>query len=343
MYQKYPDEATHPSFSLHPGSLTFNPGFVIVKPMKKIKVAVIGVGHLGSRHLKTYCQLKDMVELVGISDANPEQGQKLAREFHTTFFPDYHALIGQVEAVSICTPTSSHCEVGLVFLNAGIHTLIEKPIAMDVAEADKLVAAAEAKNLKLQIGHIERFNNAFQAIKDIARDAKFIECHRLNHFPNRSLDIGVVMDLMIHDIDIVQGLVNVPVADIQAIGINVLTDKDDIANVRLTFANKAVCNLTASRVSPEVMRKIRIFIPNAYISLDYVKQEAFIYRKEGTEIKRSSLPIEKEEPLKRELSHFIECVRENKKPIVSGIEGRDALKTALAIQKIIWTDHLKRS
>ncbi|MBF0331772.1 MAG: Gfo/Idh/MocA family oxidoreductase [Candidatus Omnitrophica bacterium] len=311
--------------------------------MKKIKVAVIGVGHLGARHLKTYCQLKDIIELVGVSDVNKEHGQKIAREFHTTFFPDYHELIGKVEAVSICTPTISHCEVGLTFLNAGVHTLVEKPIAMDLNEANKLIDAAARNNLKLQIGHIERFNNAFQAIKDIAHNAKFIECHRLNHFPNRSLDIGVVMDLMIHDIDIVQGLINEPLTDIQAIGINVLTDKDDIANVRLTFANKSVCNLTASRVSPEVMRKIRIFIPNAYISLDYVKQEAFIYTKEGSSINRKSLPIEKEEPLKRELSHFIECVRENKKPIVSGIEGRDALSTALAIQKIIWTDHLQKS
>jgi predicted dehydrogenase len=311
--------------------------------MKKIKVAVIGVGHLGSRHLKTYCQLKDIIELVGISDVNKEHGQKIAREFHTTFFPDYHDLIGKVEAVTIATPTISHCAVGLDMLNSGIHCLIEKPIAMDLDEANKLVDAAARNNVKLQVGHIERFNNAFQAIKDIAHNAKFIECHRLNHFPNRSLDIGVVMDLMIHDIDIVQGLINEPLTDIQAIGINVLTDKDDIANVRLTFANKSVCNLTASRVSPEVMRKIRIFVPNAYISLDYVKQEAFIYSKDGTNITRKSLPIEKEEPLKRELSHFIECIRDNKKPIVSGVEGRDALSTALAIQKIIWTDHLKRS
>ena len=310
--------------------------------MQKVKVAVIGVGHLGSRHLKTYRQLKDSVELIGISDLNKENGQKLAREYHTVFFPDYRDLIGKVEAVSICTPTSSHCEVGLACLNAGIHTLIEKPIAMDVDEADRLVNAARDHNVKLQVGHIERFNNAFQAIKDIAHDALFIECHRLNHFPNRSLDIGVVMDLMIHDIDIVQGLIRQPVADIQAIGINVLTDKDDIANVRLTFANKAVCNLTASRISPEVMRKIRIFIPNAYISLDYVKQEAFIYSKDGSTITKKSLPIEKEEPLKRELSHFIECVRDNKTPLVSGIEGREALKTALAIQKIIWTEHLKK-
>ncbi len=311
--------------------------------MKKTKVAVIGVGHLGSRHLKTYHQLKDIVEIVGISDINKELGQKHAREFHTTFFPDHRDLISKVEAVSICTPTISHCAVGLDFLNAGIHALIEKPIAMDIDEANKLIDAANKNNIKLQVGHIERFNNAFQAIKDIAHNARFIECHRLNHFPNRSLDIGVVMDLMIHDIDIVQGLIHEPLSDIQAIGINVLTDKDDIANVRLTFANKSVCNLTASRISPEVMRKIRIFIPNAYISLDYVKQEAFIYRKEGSAITKKSLPIEKEEPLKRELSHFIECVRDDKKPLVSGIEGRDALSTALAIQKIIWTEHLKKS
>lgn len=303
--------------------------------MQKIKVAVVGVGHLGARHLKTYQELRNSVELVGICDTDSANGQKMARETRTAFFRDHRELIGKAEAVSICTPTSSHCTIGLDLLNAGLHALIEKPIAMDIPEADQLIAAAQAKGLKLQIGHIERFNNAFQAIKDTAGAARFIECHRLNPFPNRSLDIGVVMDLMIHDIDIVQGLVNSPVTDIQAIGINVLTDKDDIANVRLTFANKTVCNLTASRISPEVMRKIRIFIPNAYISLDYVKQEAFIYRKNGTAIDRTALPIEKEEPLKREISHFIECIREDKKPAVSGIEGRDALKTALDIQKII--------
>jgi predicted dehydrogenase len=196
----------------------------------------------------------------------------------------------------------------------------------------------------LQIGHVERFNSAFMAIKDIARNPLFVECHRLNHFPNRSLDIGVVMDLMIHDIDIVQGLIDSPLTEIRAVGINVLTDKDDIANVRLSFANKSVCNLTASRISPEVMRKIRIFIKDAYISLDYVKQEAFIYRrKEGKSISRDSIPIEKEEPLKKELEHFLDCVREGKKPLVSGVEGREALKTALAIQDIIWTEHIPHS
>ncbi|MBF0619191.1 MAG: Gfo/Idh/MocA family oxidoreductase [Candidatus Omnitrophica bacterium] len=304
--------------------------------MRKIKVAVIGVGHLGSRHLKVYSQLKDKVDLVGICDANAEHGTKLAREYRTHFIPDHATLVGQVDAVNICTPTTSHFEIGKFFLDNGIHTFIEKPITFDLAQANELVRISEERNLKLQVGHIERFNNAFQAIKDIAKNPLFVECHRLNNFPNRSLDIGVVMDLMIHDIDIVQGLIETPVKDIQAVGINVLTDKDDIANVRLTFANDSVCNLTASRISPEVMRKIRIFIKDAYISLDYVKQEAFIYRKEGTKITRASLPIEKEEPLKKELEHFIDCVRDDKRPLVSGKEGRDALKTALAIQDIIW-------
>jgi predicted dehydrogenase len=310
--------------------------------MKKIKLAVVGVGHLGSRHLKVYHGLRDKVELIGIADVDAEKGQKLAREHHTAFFPDYKKLLGQVEAVNVCTPTVSHFEVAGFFLDHGIHTFIEKPIAMDVDQADKLIAKARAKNVKLQVGHIERFNSAFQAIKDIARNPLFIECHRLNHFPNRSLDIGVTMDLMIHDIDIVQGLMDSPVTEVRAIGVNVLTDKDDIANARLTFANKSVCNLTASRISPEIMRKIRIFVHNAYISLDYVKQEAFIYRKDGDKITRSSLPIEKEEPLKKELEHFITCVRENQKPLVAGEEGRDALKTALAIQDIIWKEHLRK-
>ncbi|MBF0123016.1 MAG: Gfo/Idh/MocA family oxidoreductase [Candidatus Omnitrophica bacterium] len=311
--------------------------------MKKIKIAVIGTGRLGTLHVKTYSHLKNKVEIIGVCDTNEKIGQEIAREFHTTFFPDFRSLITKVDAVSVCTPTIKHFEIGHFFLNNGVHTFIEKPIAMTLNEAEELVRIGRFKNTKIQVGHVERFNSAFAAIKDIARNPLFIECHRLNKFPKRSLDIGVVMDLMIHDIDIVQGLIDAPLKDIQAIGINVLTDKDDIANVRLTFENKCVCNLTASRVSPEVMRKIRIFIPHAYISLDYIAQEAFIYRKEGENISRKNIPIEKEDPLKKELEHFIDCVREDKRPLVSGEEGRDALKTALAIQEIIWTEHLKKS
>lgn len=310
--------------------------------MKKIKVAVVGIGHLGSRHLKVYQQLRNSVELAGICDVDAEKGQKAAREFQTRFFPDYRDLAGLVEAVNICTPTVSHCDAGLFFLGQKVHTFIEKPIAMNVHEADRLVEAAEASGVQLQVGHIERFNSAFQAIKDVARNPLFVECHRLNHFPARSLDIGVTMDLMIHDIDIVQGLIDSPLAEIRAIGTGVLTDKDDIANARLAFVNKTVCNLTASRISPEVMRKIRIFTRDSYISLDYVKQEAFIYRKNGAKIDRTALPIEKEEPLRKELEHFIRCARENTRPLVSGLEGREALKTALAIQEIIWKEYIRK-
>ena len=203
----------------------------------------------------------------------------------------------------------------------------------------------QKKNLKLQVGHVERFNAAFQAIRSLARSRSgtgqalnplFVECHRLNHFPNRSLDLNVVTDLMIHDIDIVLGLVDSPIQDIQAVGVNVLTDLEDIANARLTFQNGCVCNLTASRVSDEVMRKIRIFLKDTYISLDYVKQEAFLYEKNGTSISKKSLPIEKEEPLKKELESFLDCILKDTKPLVSGVEGRAALEVALKITQTLW-------
>ena len=191
-------------------------------------------------------------------------------------------------------------------------------------------------NLKLQVGHIERFNAAFESIKHFTRNPLFIECHRLNHFPNRSLDIGVVMDLMIHDIDIILGIIPSAIRDIQAVGVNVLTPLEDIASVRLTFENGCVCNLTASRVSEEVMRKIRIFQKDTYISLDYVKQEAFIYKRHQNQILKHGLPIEKEEPLKKELEHFIDCVQQDRIPLISGTEGREALSVALEISEKIW-------
>jgi len=188
----------------------------------------------------------------------------------------------------------------------------------------------------LQVGHIERFNSAFESIKHFTHNPLFIECHRLNHFPNRSLDIGVVMDLMIHDIDIILGLIPSPIKEIHAVGANVLTSLEDIANARLIFENGCVCNLTASRISEEVIRKIRIFQENTYISLDYVKQEAFIYRKHANQILKHGLPIEKEEPLKKEINHFIDCIIENKSPLISGEEGKAALKVALDIGRQIW-------
>jgi predicted dehydrogenase len=303
--------------------------------MKKIKIAVIGTGHLGSRHLKVYNELKDKVEIIGICDIKSDVLDSLAQQYQTKAFKNYTD-IPQIDAVNICTPTSSHFEIAEYFLKKKVHTFIEKPIALTVKEGQKLTRLAKSKKCKLQVGHIERFNSAFESIKHFATKPLFIECHRLNHFPNRSLDIGVVMDLMIHDIDIILGLIHSPLKSLDAVGVNVLTQKEDIASVRLNFANGCVCNLTASRVSDEVLRKIRIFQKDTYISLDYVKQEAFIYKKQAKQIVKHALPIEKEEPLKKELEHFIDCIVNNKRPIVSGEEATEALKVALAISQQIW-------
>lgn len=307
----------------------------MVIPMKILKIGIIGIGHLGARHLKVYSELSDKVDIIGACDIKQERAQRLARNYNVPFFEDYKALADKVDAVNICVPTQNHHEIAKFFLQNKIHTFVEKPITTTVAQADELIALAQEHNCTLQVGHVERFNSAFQSIKHFTQDPLFIECHRLNHFPNRSLDIGVVMDLMIHDIDIILGLIDSPIQQIQSIGVNVLTPLEDIANVRLTFANGCVCNLTASRVSDEVTRKIRIFQKDTYISLDYVKQEAFIYKKNEHQIVKHSLPIEKEEPLKKELEHFIECIQEDKKPIVSGVEGRNALKVALEITQEI--------
>jgi predicted dehydrogenase len=306
---------------------------------KRIKVGIVGIGHLGSRHLKVYGELSELVEIMGVCDMKAERTIKLAEHYHAPFFEHYQDLAGKIDAVNICTPTESHHEIAKFFLQNNVHTFVEKPMTTTVKQADELIALAQKNKLKLQIGHIERFNSAFESIKHFLHKPLFIECHRLNHFPNRSLDIGVVMDLMIHDIDIVLGLIRAPIKDIQAIGVNVLTPLEDIASVRMTFKNGCVCNLTASRISDEVMRKIRIFQKDTYISLDYVKQEAFLYKKHEQQILKHSLPIEREEPLKKELEHFIQCVREDQKPLVSGDEGREALKVALEISKKIWEAH----
>ncbi len=321
------------------------------KRPRRVNLAIVGVGHLGSKHLKVYCgQLAAKAQVVTVCDINRAAAEKASQPYRIKVLEDYRQLTSEIEAVNICTPTSSHFEIARFFLKQGVHTFIEKPITLTLKEADILIGLAQKKNLKLQVGHVERFNAAFQAIRSLApvallRKAKqrgralnplFVECHRLNHFPNRSLDLNVVTDLMIHDIDIVLGLVDSPIQDIQAVGVNVLTDLEDIANARLTFQNGCVCNLTASRVSDEVMRKIRIFLKDTYISLDYVKQEAFLYKKNGASISKTSLPIEKEEPLKKELESFLDCILQDTQPLVSGVEGRMALEVALKITQTLW-------
>ena len=315
--------------------MTFVEPFAIILFMNKVKVGVIGTGYLGSIHAKVYKEIPDC-SLEAICDTDRKTLDSISRELGVLGYSDYRQLYGKVDAVSIATPTRMHFKVAADFLNNKIHALVEKPFTPTLEEADSMIKIAADNGLILQVGHIERFNSAFNATKKIIKDPKFIECHRLSSFPNRSLDVGVVLDIMIHDIDIILGLVNSPVAKMESVGVNILTHFEDIANARLTFKNGCVANLTASRVSDETMRKIRIFQENTYISLDYKNAQALVYRKGFLKITKESLPIEKEQPLKKELESFIGCVRENKEPIVSGRVAREALKCALEIQNQIW-------
>lgn len=303
--------------------------------MDKIRVAVIGVGHLGSIHARIYKEIPDCT-LVAVCDTKKERLQEVSGQLRVAGVTDYQELMGQVDCVSIATPTSSHFAIASDFLLEGIHALVEKPFTPTLAEADSLIKIASKNKLILQVGHIERFNAAFAATKELIKNPRFIECHRLSPFPKRSLDIGAVLDIMIHDIDIVLGLVPSPVSRVEAVGVNVLTPFEDIANARVTFKNGCVANLTASRVSDEIMRKIRIFQENSYISLDYKEAQACIYQKEGFAITKTDLPIEKEQPLQKELAAFIDCVKTRTPPLVSGPVARDALKVALQIQNLIW-------
>lgn len=308
---------------------------------KKINVAVIGAGRLGSCHARVYKELPQ-ARLVGVCDSEHSKALSVASSLQTKAFFDYKELFSQVQAVSIATPTITHHKIAKEFLSAGINVLVEKPFTTTLKEADTLLESAQKNKRIVQVGHIERFNSAFSVIKPICKEPKFIEVHRISGFPGRSLDIGVVLDLMIHDIDIVLGLVNSSIKRIDAVGINVLTQYEDIANARLTFQNGCVANFTASRISDESMRKIRIFLKNTYISLDYKNEEADIYRKDGDKITKESVWIKKEEPLKKEISSFLDCVIHQQRPLVSGLEGRQALAIALKIQKLIWKNQSKK-
>jgi len=301
-----------------------------------MKIAVIGVGSLGQHHARIYSQLQD-VELVGVCDTDAGRAEKIAKNFGTRPFSDYKELIGKVDAVSVVVPTPLHYRVANDFLNAGVHCLVEKPITDTVAHAEELLGIANEKNLILQIGHIERFNTAVIEAQKYVKNPKFIEAQRLGPYDPRVAHIGVVMDLMIHDIDIILTLVHSKIIRLDAIGAKVLSGNEDIANVRLKFANGCVANISASRISIDKFRKIRIFQDDTYISLDYAGQSLKIYRKKSAvvtsmrDIEVIKPKLKTEEPLKRELEHFINCVREGKKPLVTGERGRDALEVAIEI------------
>ena len=301
---------------------------------KPVRVAVIGAGQLGKRHAETYSKMPG-IELVGVCDVHADRAKESADHCRTRFFTDHRALLGLVDAASIVVPSHKHHDISKDFLEKGIHLLIEKPITTLLKDADNLIQLASQHRSLIQVGHIERFNAAIRAIKNVIKNPRFIECHRLGPYDPRVADVGVTLDLMIHDIDIVLDLVKSPAKHIDSVGACIISKTEDIANARVRFENNAVCNLTASRVTPDRQRRIRIFQDDAYISLDFIAQAAEIYTKENGQIHQKKIDITKTDSLKEELSDFIDCVRHQRNPLVSGREGREALAVALQISEQI--------
>jgi predicted dehydrogenase len=336
-----------------------------------LKVAVLGTGSLGKEHARIYAELAaaQKVEFVGVYDVVPEAARKIAEKFSVRSFNSVEEIAKASDALNIVTPTITHFDIAKILLAQRKHVLVEKPMTDNSAQAAELIQIAQKNNCVLQVGHIERFNPVLKYLEAVATEPRFIETHRLSPYPARSTDIGVVLDLMIHDLDVVLAFVKSPVTSVDAVGIPVLSKSEDIANARLRFANGCVANLTASRISPERMRKIRVFSGGemtSYVSLDYRAQEGFIYRiaRDGEEessilkkvlaaklgvgkdstivsefggkrIVREPVPIEKDEPLKLELQHFVECVQAQQTPKVSGETAKQALDLAFEITRQI--------
>ncbi|MBS1818706.1 MAG: Gfo/Idh/MocA family oxidoreductase [Acidobacteria bacterium] len=300
-----------------------------------MRVAVIGVGHLGKHHARILGSMEG-VELVAVVDTNQARAEEIAAANQTRALMRPTSLIGRVDAVSIAVPTEQHLAVALPFLEAGAGVLVEKPMVRSLAEADQMMEAAAKSGAVLAVGHTERFNPAVDVARPMLRDPRFIEVHRLGTFPERSLDIDVVFDLMIHDLDVVLSIVPSEVDSIEAVGVPVLTGRVDIANARLRFANGCIANLTASRISRDRVRKIRFFQPAAYVSIDYAAQKVEMYRLlkgEGPmpSIDGGDVPVVNEEPLKRELADFVDAVQHKRAPKVDGAQGRRALELATRI------------
>jgi predicted dehydrogenase len=300
-----------------------------------ITAAVIGVGYLGKFHAEKYAA-SEKVKLVAVVDIDEKRGNEIGGSVGAPALTDYRALFGQVQCVSIAVPTRFHYRVARDFIEAGIDVLVEKPLTADIAEARALVEAAKARNVVLQVGHLERFNPAIRRLEGIIREPKFVECHRLAPFVERGTDVDVVLDLMIHDIDIIASLVRSPLQRVEAVGVPVLTDKPDIANARINFANGCIANVTSSRVSLKRERKIRFFQPDAYISIDYDQRRAQIYHKPAPgagwlDIRAENIEIKDGDALADEIDSFLGCVRERTLPVVGGEDGLRALEIASMI------------
>jgi predicted dehydrogenase len=302
--------------------------------MKKLRVGVVGVGHIGSSHARLYADISS-AQFTAIYDVDSGRASAIAKKYGVIAARSLEEFAELVDAASVATPTSTHYQVAQPLLELGKHLLIEKPITENTKEASELAERAARDHLILQVGHIERFNPVLSALEARLTHPRFIEAHRLSPYPDRSTDISVVLDLMIHDLEIILHLVHSPVQSIDAVGVPVLSRGEDIANARLRFENGCVANVTSSRISPERMRKIRVFQEDAYLSLDYEKQSGEIYRRESGKITRNKVEIEREEPLKRELAAFVECASTGREPRVSGFQATAALELAVEITKRI--------
>ena len=300
-----------------------------------IPVAVVGVGYLGKFHAEKYAQSAD-AELRAVVDIDETRAREVAAKCRTQALAEYHALFGQVKAVSVAVPTALHHRIAADFLRRGIDVLVEKPMTSDLAQGRELVELAAAHGAILQVGHLERFNPAIRKLEGIIKEPKFVECHRLAPFVERGTDVDVVLDLMIHDIDVITSLVRSPVERVEAVGVPVLTDKPDIANARIKFLNGCIANVTASRVSLKRERKVRFFQSNAYISIDYDGRRAQIFHKPGPgagwlDIRGESIEITEADALADEIDAFLQCVRSRALPLVSGAEGLRAIEIAAMI------------
>jgi len=322
-----------------------------------IRVAVIGVGHFGRNHARIYAGMPD-VKLVAVADPQADRCQAIADQYDCKAVSD-HTQIGEVDAVSIAVPTSRHADLACSFLERGIPVLVEKPLADTVDNAERIVAVARKNNTFVAVGHVERFNPVVEAANELGIRPLFIECHRLNPFSFRATDVGVVLDLMIHDLDVILHFVQSEVVNVAAVGVPILSKHEDIANARITFKNGAVANVTASRVAVKTMRRIRVFSPDSYISLDYGAREGQIFRKSpkltmelvkqiteapesladlkgkesvfGELLQSETIPLPDHDPLEKELANFVECVRDGSNPMVSGEHGLQVLQTAYAV------------
>src|SRR5580692_2777066 len=300
---------------------------------QSIRVGVVGVGSIGKNHARICAGLKE-AKFAAIYDTNSDLARTIGRQYRVPVAVSLDEFITLVDAATIAAPTTTHYEIGRRLLEAGKHVLIEKPITETPKEAQELERLARDRSLILQVGHVERFNPVMSALQERLTKPRFIESHRLTPYPFRSLEIGVIMDLMIHDLEIILHLVRSPVKSIDAVGVPVLSKGEDIANARIRFQNGCVANVTASRISPEKMRKIRVFQEDAYLSLDYQNQSAEMFRLVNGKITREAVEVDKDEPLKRELQSFVECSRRGIQPVVSGSEAAAALELAIEITEI---------